>query len=159
MAHISEFKVGRGTTHSASYVEDGVGVEKVLLAASLDGFFRTHDEQFNFATLSLGLYLLHHRQGTVACADYQATASPRYPFLKRKRCVSESFTELLGSLFLSLAYLAAVDHDVVVVADSIDPNGAKGESFESHGLISRRKLNVEPEFSPICGNTARCSRV
>ena len=71
-----------------------------------------------------------------AGADYQATALPRYPFLQRQRCVSESFTELLGSFFLPLAYLAAVDHDVVVVADPIDPNGAKGEFFESHGLIS-----------------------
>src|SRR5271166_5434498 len=37
--------------------------------------------------------------------------------------VSKSFTELFGRFFLSLAYLTTVDHDVVVVADPIDPNG------------------------------------
>jgi hypothetical protein len=50
--------------------------------------------------------------------------------------MAESFTELLGGFLLPLAYLAAIDHDVVAVADPIDPNGAKGESFESHGCTS-----------------------
>jgi hypothetical protein len=39
-----------------------------------------------------------------------------------------------GRFLLPLAYLATVDHDVVVVADPIDPNGAKGESVESHNV-------------------------
>src|SRR5271169_6345347 len=135
MAHISEPRSTGAATRSASYMQDGISVERVLLQ-QLDGLFRRHDEQFDFATLGFDLQLLHHRQSTCAGSDYQATALPRYPFLQRQRCVSESFTELLGSFFLPLAYLTAVDHDVVVVADPIDPNGAEGESFESHGLIS-----------------------
>ena len=39
--------------------------------------------QFNVETLGFDLHLLHNRQGTVAGADYQATALPRYPFLQR----------------------------------------------------------------------------
>src|SRR5271166_642303 len=138
MALIREPRSTGAATRSASYMQDGIGVGRVLLQY-IDGLFRRHDEQLDLATLSLDLHVLHHRQGTVAGADYQATAFPRYPFLQRQRCVSESLTELLGSFFLPLANLAAVDYDVVVVADPIDPNGAKGEFFESHGLISLRK--------------------
>ncbi len=50
MAHVSELTSDVGTTHSASYVQDGVGVGRVLLQ-QFDGLFRTRDEQFNFATL------------------------------------------------------------------------------------------------------------
>ena len=64
---------------SASYVQDGVGVGRVLLQ-QLESLFCRRDEQFNFATLGFDSHLLHHRQGTVAGADYQATAFPRYPF-------------------------------------------------------------------------------
>ncbi len=49
--------------------------------------------------------------------------------------MSESFTELLGGFFLPLACLTADDHDVVVVADPIDPNGANRESFESRNFL------------------------
>src|SRR5271157_4022864 len=75
-----ELRSAGDTTHSASYVQDGVGVLRVVLQ-QLDGLFRRYDEQFNFAALSLSLHLLHHRQSTIAGADYQATALPRYPFL------------------------------------------------------------------------------
>jgi len=80
MAHVGELRSTGDTTDSASYVRDGVGVGRVLLQ-QFEGLFRGHDEQLNFAALSLSLHLLHHRQSTVAGADYQATALPRYPFL------------------------------------------------------------------------------
>src|SRR5271157_381396 len=56
-----ELSSAEGTTHSASYVQDGVGLLRLLLQ-QLDGLFRRHDEQFDFAAFSLSLHLLHHRQ-------------------------------------------------------------------------------------------------
>lgn len=91
MVHVSELRSARATMHSASYVQDDVDVWRVLLQ-QLDGLFRRHDEQFNFATIGFILHLFHHWQGTVAGADHQATALLRYPFLQRQRCVSEGFS-------------------------------------------------------------------
>jgi PRTRC genetic system protein E len=75
-------EVRRSTTHSASYVQDGIGVGRVLFQ-QIDRLFRRHDDQFNFPTLGFDLHLLHYRQGTGAGADYEAMALPRYPFLQR----------------------------------------------------------------------------
>ena len=52
--------------------------------------------------------------------------------------MSEGFAELPGGFLLAFKHLAAVDHDIVVVADPIDPNGAKGECFKSNSVVSMR---------------------
>ena len=66
---------------STSYVQDGVGVGRVLLQ-QLESLFRRRDEQFNFATLGFDSHLLHHGQDSVAGDDYQATTLPPYPSLQ-----------------------------------------------------------------------------
>ena len=39
----------------------------------------------------------------------------------------------LEAFFFALGDFAAIDHDIMVVSDSIDANGAEGEFVESHG--------------------------
>ena len=57
--------------------------------------------------------------------DNELLASPRNFFADRKRCVAELFAELLGRFFLPLPHFAAVDHDIMGVAFSLDLDLAK----------------------------------
>ena len=105
-------------------MQDSVSVGRFLLQY-LDRSGRRKDEQFNFAVLSLQLHFLHHRQRARTRADHQAAALPRYLLFQRKWCMAKGIAEFLGSFFLALADFPAVDHHVVFVGDTIDPNGAK----------------------------------
>jgi uncharacterized protein (TIGR02246 family) len=58
-------------------------------------------------------------------ADNEPLASPGNFFSDRKRRVAELFTELLGRSFLPFPHFAAVDHDIMRVALSLDLDLAK----------------------------------
>ena len=118
-------------------MQDGIGVGMVLLQ-QFDGLLRRHDEQFNLATLGFDLHLLHHRQGTVAGADYQATALPRYPSSNDSGVCPKASRNFLGRFLLPLTSPPRSITTVVVVADLIDPNGAIGESVKSHNVRPTR---------------------
>jgi hypothetical protein len=46
--------------------------------------------------------------------------------------VCPRFAILLGRFLFALGHFARVDHDIVIVVDSIDPNRSKGKSIELH---------------------------
>src|ERR1035437_5054177 len=102
-------------------MENGIGIFCASLQ-EIHGFFRWEDDQFNFAPLSFTSDLIHDWQCSAARADHQAAAFPRYLLFQRERRVSETVAKLLGWLFLALANLSSVDHDVIAVLNAIDLN-------------------------------------
>src|SRR5438094_6764329 len=57
--------------------------------------------------------------------DNEPLASPGNFFPSRKGCVAELFAELLGRPFLAFPHFAAVDHQIMRVALSLDLDLAK----------------------------------
>src|SRR5215469_6085515 len=116
---------------SARHMQDSVGFCRFLLQY-IDGLLCRKNEQVNLSTLGFELHFLHDRQSTATRADHQPPAFPRYFLLDGQWCVAKKIAESFGSLFLAFAYLAAVDHHVMLVANPVDPNQAKGKPFEVH---------------------------
>lgn len=61
--------------------------------------------------------------------------------------MAEGLAEFLGRLLLALAHLSAVDHHVVVIGDTVNTDGAKGERLEAYGAsasIIRPARSGEP---------------
>ncbi len=88
--------------------------------------------------LRLADHLLHDRQGSGrAGADHEATASPRGVLLGGKWSMSVGVAEDLGPLLPSLGDRPTVDHDVVVVRDPVDAEGAERVRVESHHSEAR----------------------
>src|SRR5262245_34851236 len=78
---------------SARYMQDGVGVFRVLLQR-LDRFDRRQDEQFDPAAQSLALYFVHHRQSSICPrADHKSAAFPRNLLFDGKRRMTEFVTK------------------------------------------------------------------
>ena len=102
-------------------MENSVGVFGASIQV-LHGFFRWQDDQFDFTPPGLTPDLIHHGQCSRACADYQMTAFPRYLLLQRKRRMTKVVPEFLGRFLLAFPNLPSVDHNVVAVFNTIDPN-------------------------------------
>src|SRR5215510_10208007 len=74
---------------SARYMQDGVGIFRVLLQR-LNRFDRRQDQQVDSARSCLALNLVHHRQPAVcACADHESAAFPWDVLFNRKRRMTE----------------------------------------------------------------------
>jgi len=73
-----------------------------------------------------------------AGSDNEPLASPRDFFPDRKRRVAVLFAELLGRSFLPFANFAAVDHDIMRVALSLDLDLAKFDQSCSHSQMFRQ---------------------
>src|SRR6266852_9570121 len=118
-------------TDSASYMQDSVGLCWFLLQY-IDGLLGRENKQLNLSTPCFEPHFLHDRQSTTTRADHQPPALPRYFLLDGQWCMAKKIAESFGSLLLAFAYLAAVDHHVMLIANSIDSNQAKGKPFEVH---------------------------
>src|SRR5215831_9643600 len=104
---------------SAGHVQDGVRVSRGP-SQGLDGLGCREDEQFDVASDGFALHIIHHGQGTGAGPHDQTPAFPGDLLVHRERRVTELVAELLGRLLLPLANLSAVDHDIMVIDDTVN---------------------------------------
>src|SRR4029453_16987942 len=121
----------RGFRLSARHVQDGVRFLRSLFQR-LDGFGGWEDEQCELAASGLAAHILHHRQRSRPGADDQSAALPGDLLFHRNRCVSELIAEFLRGLLLPLSHLPAVDHHVVLIGHTVDPDRTKGKLLEAH---------------------------
>jgi hypothetical protein len=119
-------------TLSAGDVQNGVG----FVGALLQHLYRLScrkNEQFDLASRGFTLHLVHHREPALSAgANYQAAALPGYFFPDREGCMTEGVTEFLGRFFLPLADLPMIDHHIVLVSNTVDPNRAESKILETH---------------------------
>jgi len=69
--------------------------------------------------------------------------------------MSEVFAELFGRFFLALANATAIDDYIVIVRDTVNPNGSEGEVLE---LLSRPPCELSrTKIVVLCGAVSRSS--
>lgn len=104
----------------------------------IDCLNRWKHDQFDMPPLRLLFHFFHHRQSAVgASADHQAVAVPGYLLLQRQWSMSKIVAEFFGCLLLAFADPSAVDQDIMLICDPINPDRAKGKFIKSHGRLLR----------------------
>jgi threonine dehydrogenase-like Zn-dependent dehydrogenase len=78
------------------------------------------------------IYSGAHPRATRARAHHETLAFPRDLFFYGEGRVPESFLIFLGTLFPTLTHDAALDHNVVLVGDAVNSNGAEGKRLKLH---------------------------
>ncbi len=107
-------------------MQDGVRLALLHFLQQLTDFQRGRRNDLDTAPFRLRQDFVHYRKRTMGAGpDNQPFASPGNFFLGRKRRVAELFAELLGRPFLPFPHFAAVEHNIIGVALSLDLDLAK----------------------------------
>src|SRR5215831_11851456 len=111
---------------------------------SLSGW---QDEQRDLLPFGFALHFVHHGQGASSSSNDQTTAFPWNLLFNRYRRVPELVAKFLRWLLLTLTYVSAVDHHVVLIGHAVDSDRTKGKLLETHFLTS--------EIATICMRARR----
>jgi hypothetical protein len=114
-------------------MQDGVRLAFLNFLQQLTDFRRGRRNDLDAALFRLSSDFVHYRKRAMGTGpDNEPLASPGNLLLGRKRCVAELFAELLGRSFLPFPNFAAVDHDIMRVARSLDLDLAKSDQSSFH---------------------------
>jgi hypothetical protein len=107
-------------------MQDGVSLALLHFLQQLTGFRCGRGNDLDPAPFALCYYFVHYRKRAMGAGpDNEPLASLGNFFPGRKRRVAEPFTKLFGRSFLPFPHFAALDHDIMRVALSLNLDLAK----------------------------------
>src|SRR5215468_3239306 len=122
---------------SARAMQDGVRLALLHFLQQLTDFLCRCRNDLDTAQFRLHQDFVHYRKRAMgARSDKEPLASPRNFFPRRKRRVAELFPKFFGRSFFAFPHFAAVDHNIMRVALSLDLDLAKFHQSCSHDLQS-----------------------